>query len=122
MHRFLPLLVLAASCSQAETSGSMSDEAFAQTVLSRAKIGQSLSAAEASLGGLELDCSAVVAKPLPGSVPDLESRTIQCSRPPLPQDQCWQRIELTARKDKIVSISLTFEQLPGSVDGSACGR
>jgi hypothetical protein len=122
MNRYLPLLLLAASCTQAQTLGSMSDESFAQAVLSRSKIGQSLAEAESRLKELDLDCSEISVRPVPGSTPDLDSRIIGCSRPPPPQDQCWQRINLSARRGVIVSITLEFEQLPGSVDGSACGR
>jgi hypothetical protein len=122
MYRYLPLLFFTASCSQAQAPGSMSDEGFAQAVLSRAKIGQSLTLAEAELRKLRLACTAVEVRPVPGSTYDTDIRRSACSRPPPPQDQCWQRIELGARKDEIVSITLYFEQLPGSVDGSACGR
>ena len=100
----------------------MSDERFAKTVLLRAKIGQSLSAAEAGLKQLGLSCFDEVAKPVPGSTPNPDARTVQCSRPPPPQEQCWQQIVLSARKGKITSIALNFEQVAGSVDGSACGR
>jgi len=121
MYRFLPLLVLVASCSRTPVADAMSDEAFAQATLSRASIGQSLSTAEASLRALKLDCSEVVPKPIPGTTPNPEFRTVACSRPSR-QDQCVQSIELLARSGCVVMTTLHFEQLPGSKDGSACGR
>jgi hypothetical protein len=122
MHRYLPLLILVSACSQEADSISMSDQAFAQTVLSQAQIGQPLTAAQATLKQLGLDCAPVVAKPLPGTTPDPRFSEFSCSRPPPPQDKCWQRINLLAYDGKIASITLSFEQLLESTDGSACGR
>jgi hypothetical protein len=122
MLRYLPLLALVASCSQGKDTGAMSDAAFAEATLSRAQIEHSLAAAENSLKSLGLDCAELVTKPLPGIAPNPEVRTIVCSRLAPPRDQCRQQIQLTARRDKISTISLDFEQLHGSVDGSLCGR
>jgi hypothetical protein len=100
----------------------MSDAGFAEATLSRVQIEHSLAAAENSLERLGLDCAELVTKPLPGIAPNPEFRTIVCSRLAPPRDQCRQQIQITARKDKISTISLDFEQLYGSVDGSSCGR
>src|SRR5580765_3506209 len=100
MRRYLPLLVLVASCNQNKDTGVMSDAAFAEAVLSRAQIEHSLATAENSLKSLGLYCSEVVPRPIPGITPNPEFRTIQCSRPAPPQDQCRQQIEPTARKGK----------------------
>lgn len=100
----------------------MSDEQFARAVLARTVIGHSHTVAEKELTALGLTCSEAVVKAIPGTATNGQSRERQCSRPPPPQEQCVQRIEIQSVKDRIVRIALSFEQLPGSVDGSACGR
>ena len=124
MHRHLPiLLVLVLSGCLAQTADRVSDQEFAARALAQAKIGQSLAEAETNLKSLGLACFPVVIRPIPG-VPQsqLGQSELSCSRPAPPQHDCRQEISLLANNGKVVSVKLSFEQLPDSQDGTSCGR